>query len=80
MDNRKADRRINTLHPEEQVSVESDDSMTCWLHEMTQSDAEMLRGQEDFLSHLIEDHGYGEKIHPTLMAKWIKKKKLRSSK
>lgn len=62
MDNRKADRRINALYPDEQTSIESDDTTTPWLREMSQSDTEMLRGQEDFLSHLIEDHGYGEKF------------------
>lgn len=82
MDNRKAgkaDRRANALYPGEDTAMESDDSMDHWLREMEQSDIAMCRVQEDLLTHLIKDHGYGEIIHPTLMAKWANKRTLRSS-
>ncbi len=79
MDNRKADRRANALYPGEDTAMESDDSMDHWLREMEQSDIAMSRAQEDLLTHLIDDHGYGEKIHPTIMAKWANKRTLRSS-
>ncbi len=79
MDNRKADRRANALYPDEETAMESNDSMDHWLREMDQSDVEMPRAQEDLLTHLIEDHGYGKLIHPMLKAKYDKKKKLRAN-
>ncbi len=78
-DNRKADRRVKTFHPREEIALGSDDSMDHWLREMDQSDADMPRAQEDLLTHLIEDHGYGSLIHPMLKAKYDKKKKLRAN-
>lgn len=77
-DNRKADRRANALYPEEETAMESDDSMDHWLREMGQSDIVMSRAQEDLLTHLIEDHGYGNLIHPMLKAKYDEKKRLRA--
>ncbi len=74
-------KQVKPLYPGEETIVESDgsnESMDHWLYEMAQSDVDMPRAQEDLLTHLIEDHGYGVLIHPMLKAKYDEKKKLRA--
>lgn len=76
--NRVADRRVDTSFSKAEAKVRADNQMGIWLREMSLSDTDMSRGQEDLLTHLIEDHGYGNLIHPILKAKWDRKKELRS--
>jgi hypothetical protein len=56
----------------------ADAPMNHWQKEINQSDIEMSRGQEDLITHLIEDHGYGNLIHPILKAKWLAKRAIRA--
>lgn len=50
--------------------------MNDWIQEMTQSDKEITRGQEDLIDHLINDHV--QIVNPVIKARRDKKKEIRS--
>jgi len=83
---RAKDRRVNTPLVEEaksakdtvEAKVLNDKPITSWIDAISQSDEGMSRGQEDLITHLIDDHGYGELIHPVLKARYLAKRAIRA--
>lgn len=58
------------------VKRDNDKIMNDWIQEMTQSDAEITREQEDLIDHLIDDHV--QIVNPVIKARRDKKKEIRS--
>lgn len=68
---------------EEEIARDSEESkilteqpMNDWIQEMTQSDVEITREQEDLIDHLIDDHV--QIVNPVIKARRDKKKEIRS--
>lgn len=58
------------------IKRDSDKIMNDWIQEMTQSDVEITRGQEDLIDHLINDHI--QMVDPVIKARRDNKKEIRS--